>query len=83
VDAAILLQEANNVRSNAFLTLMVSTRKVHRLIGTYNAPSPFTLSLLASMMNVDESFDDKLPLLDSLDRAQLLCRLLSSSAAVH
>jgi hypothetical protein len=62
---------------------MVSTRKIHRLIGTYNAPSSFTLSLLASVMNVDESFDAKIPALDSLDRTHLLFRLLSSNSAVH
>jgi hypothetical protein len=42
-----------------------------------------TLSLLACVMNVDESFDDKIPLLDSLDRTQLLFRLLNTNAAVH
>ena len=82
-DAAILLQGMPTMSAPVLSNFMVSTRRVHRPIGTYNSPSSFTLSLLACMMNVDESFDEKLPLLDSLDRAQLLCRLLNSSAALH
>jgi hypothetical protein len=65
------------------LTSMVCTRKIDRRVGTYNAPSAFTLSLLACVMNVDDTFDAKIPLLQSPDRTQLLYRLLSSNAALH
>jgi hypothetical protein len=62
---------------------MVYARKMSLQIGTYNAPSSATLSLLACALNVDESFDSIVHSLDPLDRMQVLYRLLSTNAARH
>jgi hypothetical protein len=65
------------------LAAMVYNRKINAQIGTYNAPSLFALSVLACVLNVDESFDSEIHALGAVDRTLLLCRLLSSSAAVN
>ena len=62
---------------------MVYTRKISADIRTFNAPSIFMLSMLVSALNADESFDSKISLLDPSHRSNLLCRLLSSNAAVN
>jgi hypothetical protein len=64
---------------------MAATNRQHTLrrrTGIYNAPSLFVLSLLADVVG-NRDFDPEVLVLDPLDRTQLLCRMLTASAAMH